>query len=62
MLPSMPHIFNGRESELADILRLLTQGAPRIEILGAGGMGKTSLARAVLHHPEIQRVSVFCCL
>ncbi|KAJ6592288.1 hypothetical protein DFH09DRAFT_906648 [Mycena vulgaris] len=24
---------------------------PRIAILGAGGMGKTSLARAVLHHP-----------
>ncbi|KAJ7732634.1 hypothetical protein B0H16DRAFT_1238155, partial [Mycena metata] len=25
----------------------------RIAILGAGGMGKTSLARAVLHHPNI---------
>jgi predicted ATPase len=24
---------------------------PRIAILGAGGMGKTSLAKAVLHHP-----------
>ncbi|KAJ7912946.1 P-loop containing nucleoside triphosphate hydrolase protein, partial [Mycena leptocephala] len=27
--------------------------APRIAILGAGGMGKTSLARAVIHHTEI---------
>ncbi|KAJ6545875.1 hypothetical protein DFH09DRAFT_927660 [Mycena vulgaris] len=26
---------------------------PRIAILGAGGMGKTCLARAVLHHPTV---------
>ncbi|KAJ7210185.1 P-loop containing nucleoside triphosphate hydrolase protein, partial [Mycena pura] len=53
MLPSMPQIFHGRESELSNILQLFTQGAPRIAILGAGGMGKTILARAVLHHPDI---------
>jgi hypothetical protein len=29
------------------------QGVPRIAILGAGGMGKTILARAVLHHPDM---------
>ncbi|KAJ7195949.1 P-loop containing nucleoside triphosphate hydrolase protein, partial [Mycena pura] len=52
-LPSMPQIFHGRESELSDILQLFNQDAPRIAILGAGGMGKTSLARAVLHHPDI---------
>ncbi|KAJ7725450.1 P-loop containing nucleoside triphosphate hydrolase protein, partial [Mycena metata] len=52
-LPSEPHIFHGRESELADILKLLSQGTPRVAILGAGGMGKTSLARAVLHHTEV---------
>ena len=53
MLPSEPKIFHGRESELADILKLLRMNAPRIAILGTGGMGKTSLARAVLHHAEV---------
>ncbi|KAJ7193498.1 P-loop containing nucleoside triphosphate hydrolase protein [Mycena pura] len=53
MLPSMPQIFHGRESELSDILQLFINNKPRIPILGAGGMGKTSLARAVLHHPDI---------
>ncbi|KAJ6545890.1 hypothetical protein DFH09DRAFT_1282094 [Mycena vulgaris] len=53
MLPSEPKIFHGRESELSDILELLVQETPRIAILGAGGMGKTSLAKAVLHHPAV---------
>ncbi|KAJ7833909.1 hypothetical protein B0H13DRAFT_1914366 [Mycena leptocephala] len=66
MLPSEPKIFHGRKSELSDILHLFGQGTPRIAILGAGGMGKTSLARAVLHHTEIterynqQRFFVAC--
>ncbi|KAJ7854885.1 hypothetical protein B0H13DRAFT_1903382 [Mycena leptocephala] len=53
MLPSEPKIFHGRDSELSDILHLFSQGTPRITILGACGMGKTSLARAVIHHKEI---------
>ncbi|KAJ7804177.1 hypothetical protein B0H14DRAFT_3154111 [Mycena olivaceomarginata] len=53
MLPSEPKIFHGRESELSQILHLFNTGIPRIAILGAGGMGKTSLAQAVLHQPEI---------
>ncbi|KAJ7842490.1 P-loop containing nucleoside triphosphate hydrolase protein, partial [Mycena leptocephala] len=52
-LPPEPQIFHGRELELADILRLFNQGTTRIAILGAGGMGKTSLARAIVHHEEI---------
>jgi hypothetical protein len=53
MLPSRPKIFYGRELELQEIVTNLTLGSARIAILGAGGMGKTSLARAALHHPEV---------
>ncbi|KAJ7844692.1 P-loop containing nucleoside triphosphate hydrolase protein [Mycena leptocephala] len=53
MLPSDPKIFHGRDSELSNILQLFSRGTPRIAILGPGGMGKTSLARAVIHHTEI---------
>ncbi|KAJ7751681.1 P-loop containing nucleoside triphosphate hydrolase protein [Mycena metata] len=53
MLPAEPQIFYGRESELTNILDHFSQGTPRIAILGAGGMGKTSLACAVLHHEEV---------
>ncbi|KAJ6470489.1 hypothetical protein C8R45DRAFT_773569, partial [Mycena sanguinolenta] len=51
-LPAKPKIFHGHETEVDLIMKMLGQQSPRIAILGGGGMGKTSLARAVLHHPE----------
>ncbi|KAJ6470404.1 hypothetical protein C8R45DRAFT_937321 [Mycena sanguinolenta] len=52
LLPSKPKIFHGRETEVESIMKVLDQQSPRIAILGRGGMGKTSLAQAVLHNPE----------
>jgi Cdc6-like AAA superfamily ATPase len=53
LLPPQPKIFHGREAELSAIVELFRTRVPRIAILGTGGMGKTSLARAALHHPEM---------
>ncbi|KAJ7079927.1 P-loop containing nucleoside triphosphate hydrolase protein [Mycena crocata] len=53
MLPAKPKIFHGREFELELIVTALKNEGARIAILGTGGIGKTSLARAVLHHPVV---------
>ncbi|KAJ7127844.1 hypothetical protein C8R44DRAFT_911033 [Mycena epipterygia] len=53
LLPPQPQIFHGRQSELEEIITSLTQQPARIAILGTGGMGKTSLAKAALHHPHV---------
>ncbi|KAJ7133095.1 hypothetical protein C8R44DRAFT_849356 [Mycena epipterygia] len=53
LLPSQPTIFHGRDEELQEMVDILKGESPRIAILGAGGIGKTSLARAALHHPDI---------
>ncbi|KAJ7444727.1 P-loop containing nucleoside triphosphate hydrolase protein, partial [Mycena latifolia] len=53
-LPAKPKIFHGRESELHAILQNFSnKEAHRVAILGTGGIGKTSLAKAALHHPGI---------
>ncbi|KAJ7822920.1 hypothetical protein B0H14DRAFT_3146213 [Mycena olivaceomarginata] len=38
--------------EVETIMKMLNQESPRIAILGGGGMGKTSLAKAILHYPQ----------
>ncbi|KAJ7490778.1 hypothetical protein FB451DRAFT_1361532 [Mycena latifolia] len=54
LLPACPKIFYGRESELQDIVtNLVTKPPAHIAILGPGGIGKSSLALAALHHEQI---------
>jgi predicted ATPase len=53
MLPAKPKIFHGRDPEVKHVVKALIQEPARIAILGAGGMGKTSLARAVLHDAQV---------
>jgi hypothetical protein len=53
MLPAKPKIFHGRDKEIGAVVDLLMAQPARIPILGPGGIGKTTLAIAVLHHPDI---------
>ncbi|KAJ7721430.1 P-loop containing nucleoside triphosphate hydrolase protein, partial [Mycena maculata] len=48
-----PQIFHGREFEYKELVNMLKEDGARVAILGPGGIGKTSLAAAVLHHPDI---------
>ncbi|KAJ7258212.1 hypothetical protein C8J57DRAFT_1720798 [Mycena rebaudengoi] len=54
LLPASPKIFHGRESELKDVVNVLLQNSARVAILGTAGMGKTSLATAALHDPQVE--------
>ncbi|KAJ7252166.1 hypothetical protein C8J57DRAFT_1718391 [Mycena rebaudengoi] len=54
LLPPSPKIFHGRESELQAVVNVLLQESARIAILGTGGIGKTSLAAAALHNPQVE--------
>jgi AAA+ ATPase superfamily predicted ATPase len=65
LLPASPKIFHGRESELEELIGILMADPARIVILGPGGMGKTTLAMAAVHHPKVAhkyqaRHFVFC--
>ncbi|EJD47510.1 hypothetical protein AURDEDRAFT_151323 [Auricularia subglabra TFB-10046 SS5] len=54
-LPPTPQLHFGRYSEMQDLVATLTQtdSAARVAILGGPGMGKTTLAAAILHHPAV---------
>ncbi|KAF7318974.1 AAA domain-containing protein [Mycena chlorophos] len=54
-LPAAPKIFHGRDIELAHLLDTLTNDFARIAILGAGGIGKTTLVTAALHHDDVRQ-------
>ncbi|KAJ7307890.1 hypothetical protein DFH08DRAFT_719915, partial [Mycena albidolilacea] len=51
--PASPKIFHGRESELKALVGTLLVDPARVAVLGPGGMGKTTLAMAALHHPKV---------
>ncbi|KAJ7585917.1 P-loop containing nucleoside triphosphate hydrolase protein, partial [Mycena floridula] len=60
--PAAPKIFHGRQNELEHIINVLTQNeTAQVAILGPGGIGKTSLAHATLHHSQImEKFGPYC--
>ena len=66
-LPPKPIVFHGRDAFVGDAVQLLvSKGTARLAVLGSGGMGKTSVALAILHdtlianHFRSQRFFVSC--
>ncbi|KAH7097257.1 hypothetical protein BKA62DRAFT_774476 [Auriculariales sp. MPI-PUGE-AT-0066] len=56
-LPARPIYFNGRDARLDEIVALICMlVATRIAIMGPGGIGKTSLALAVLYDSRVIEV------
>ncbi|KAG2109053.1 uncharacterized protein F5147DRAFT_760854 [Suillus discolor] len=50
--PSRPSMFYGRDDLVAELTALIVNGE-HIALIGPGGMGKSSLAKAILHEPLI---------
>ncbi|KAF7298440.1 AAA domain-containing protein [Mycena kentingensis (nom. inval.)] len=52
-LPPAPQIFHGRKKEIQHALGLLLQDSPNIVLLGPGGIGKTAMAKTLMHDPVV---------
>ncbi|KAJ7192286.1 hypothetical protein GGX14DRAFT_596092 [Mycena pura] len=55
ILSAYPSIFHGRDRELSEVVTTLKSDSARVAILGAGGMGKTSLSIAAIHDPDVAK-------
>ncbi|KAH7099945.1 hypothetical protein BKA62DRAFT_659196 [Auriculariales sp. MPI-PUGE-AT-0066] len=56
-LPARPSCFKGRMNQLSALVKLVCESLNvRIAIMGPGGMGKTSLAKAILHDEAVVNV------
>ncbi len=54
-LPKAP-LFLGRDAQASEVVSALVAEVPQpVVLLGAGGIGKTTLSLAVLHRPEVQK-------
>lgn len=54
-IPPLPDIFYGKDSVVAEAAAALTQTTRRhLALIGQGGIGKTTTARAILHDPRIE--------
>lgn len=53
----MPQIFNGRDSELSELVHMFARPQQAHAVLmGEGGAGKSSLAVALMHQPQIKEI------
>ncbi|KAI0041284.1 hypothetical protein FA95DRAFT_712606 [Auriscalpium vulgare] len=59
IIPARPSIFYGRDSYMITILEMMENKMKlpiRAGILGPGGIGKTTLALEILHHPIVEQI------
>lgn len=49
-LPPKPEPFVGRNNDVRDVLKVLKEGKRLITITGEPGIGKTTIAHAVIHY------------
>ncbi|KAJ7193658.1 hypothetical protein GGX14DRAFT_588314, partial [Mycena pura] len=55
ILPPVPAIFFGRDKEVDRVVDLILNDEPAsVAIVGTGGIGKTSIALASIHHSKVQ--------
>ncbi|KAG6816216.1 hypothetical protein H0H87_007714 [Tephrocybe sp. NHM501043] len=54
LIPANSSIFLGRDTVVAELVRVITSGRHHVCLLGPGGMGKTSTSLVVMDHPDVK--------